>query len=156
MSKTLIAIVLATALNTAAAGIHAHYPQTLNLYTQPTPTETTAVRSILGRSFGKEWTDNEKSSGHRVTFTVGHADLDGDGRLDLLVFLNDYGFGYCSSHGCSGYALMATPGGYAQVPVNLAFFYGTVTILPTVHRGMHDLRYDDSHYVFKWDGKQYQ
>jgi hypothetical protein len=90
MSKTLIAIVLATALNTAvAAGIHAHYPQTLNLYTQPTTAETTAVRSILGRSFGKEWTDYEKSSGHLVTFTVGHADLDGDGRLDLLVFLKD-------------------------------------------------------------------
>ena len=132
------------------------YPETAALSGKPTAKETAIVRAVLGKFFGKEWSDFEKSAGRRVTFRVGHADLNGDGRPDLLVHLEDDAFGYCGSHGCSGYAILATQEGYAAKVINLATFYETVTVLPAAHRGMHNLRYDDSHYIFRWDGTQYQ
>lgn len=141
---------------TLASAAPPRYPQTLTLLEKPTAAETATIRSVLGRSFGKEWSAYEKSKGRAITFTVGHTDLNGDGRLDLLVFLSDYGFGYCGSAGCAGYAILATPQGYADKPIELATFGGEVTVLPTIHKGMHDLRYDDSSYVFKWHGEQYR
>ncbi len=141
----------------AAAGATApRYPQTVTLFDKPTAAEAATVRSVLGRSFGTEWSAYEKSKGRPITFTVGHADLNGDGRPDLLVFLSDYDFGYCGSAGCAGSAILAAPQGYTDKPIELATFYGKVTVLPTTHKGMHDLHYYDATYVFKWDGKQYQ
>jgi hypothetical protein len=139
-----------------AAAAAPHYPETVKLDAKPTGKETAIVRAVLAKSFGKEWPDFEKSAGRPVSFTVGHADLNGDGRPDLLVYLADFQFGYCGSHGCSGYAILATPAGHAAKPIDLAVFYGTVTVLPAARHGMHDLRYDDSQYVFHWDGAQYR
>lgn len=155
MRNLTLAIVAVLIASPAAYAAAPKYPQKVDTQGKPTPTEAKAVRSILGRSFGKEWTDYERSSGHPVSFTVGHGDLNGDGRPDLIVYLSDYDFGYCGSAGCAGYALMATAGGYAAKPIDLANFYGIVTALPTVHKGMHDLRYDDAHYIFKWNGTDY-
>lgn len=139
---------------TTAVAAPPHYPQTAPVGGLPTAAETAAVRGALSRAFGKEWTDYEKS-GHRIGFTVGHADLNGDGRPDLLVSLNDSDFGYCGSGGCAGYALLATPQGYAPKAIELAYFFEKAIVLPTVHNGMHDLRYDDDDKTFRWDGKAY-
>lgn len=140
----------------AGAAAPPHYPQTATLEGKPTAAEVATIRNVLGRSFGKEWTDYEKTKGGPISFSVGHADLNGDGQPDLLIYLGDPGFGYCGSAGCSGYAILATPQGYAAKPIELATFYEKVTVLPAVHKGMHDLRYDDAHKVFVWDGTQYR
>ena len=142
---------------TMASAAHAqppHYPQTAGVGEQPSAAEAALVRSVLSRSFGNEWTDYEKK-GKKVNFSVGHADINGDGRTDLLAYLSDYGFGYCGSAGCSGYAILATSKGYTDEPIYIANFYGKLTVLPAIHKGMHDLRCDDSHHIFKWNGKEY-
>ena len=157
MVRMIASVSLAAALmvSVATSAAAPRYLQTVTLMDKPTAAETVTVRSVLGRSFGKEWSDYEKSKGRAITFTVGHADLNGDGRSDLLVYLSDYHFGYCGSAGCAGYAILATPKGYADKPIELAIFGGKVTVLPVTHKGMHDLRYDDATYIFKWDGKRY-
>jgi len=156
MARNLILAVTAAGLAIGTnASASPHYPQTAALGGMPTAAEAATVRSVLSRSFGKEWTDYEKT-GHRIRFTVGHADLNGDGRPDLLVSLTDSGFGYCGSGGCAGYAILATPQGYASGAVELAYFFQKAVVLPASHKGMHDLRYDDAHKVFQWNGKEYQ
>ena len=144
------------AATTAAGAAPPHYPQVVAVNGKPTPAESAAIERVLGASFGREWSDYERSAHHPVTVSVGHADLNGDGRADLIVLLTDYQFGYCGSGGCSGYALIATPAGYAPKPVELANFQETLAVLPAVHRGMHDVRYDDAHVVFKWSGRDYK
>jgi len=133
-----------------------HYPQSAHLDAEPTAAETAVVREVLSKSFGSEWTDYERSEHKHIGFAVGHADLNGDGRPDLLVLVNDGGFGYCGSAGCAGYAILATATGFASTPVELATFYETVNVLPTAHLGMHDLRYDDATKIFRWNGHAYE
>lgn len=133
-----------------------HYPQTVRLDSTPTPAEAGVVREVLGRAMAPDWGNYERSKGHPIGFTVGHADLNGDGRPDLLVWLGDFEFGFCGSAGCAGYAILATADGYAARPIDLATFYDTVTVLPTAHHGMHDLRYDDARYIFRWTGRGYR
>jgi hypothetical protein len=151
-----LATVAGLIIGTAANAAPGHYPQSAAVGGQPTATEAAVVRRDLSISFGKEWTDYVKSSGRAPAFTVGHADLNGDGRPDLLVSLNDGGFGYCGSGGCAGYAILATPQGYASKAIELAYFFEKAVVLPAVHKGMHDLRYDDARMVFVWDGTQYR
>lgn len=148
------ALVLGMFCATAANAAPAHYPQTAAVGGHPTAAETAVVRRDLSASFGKEWTDYEKT-GRRIGFSVGHADLNGDGRPDLLVSLNDSGFGYCGSAGCAGYAILATPQGYAPKAIELAYFFQKAIVLPTAHNGMHDLRYDDGGKIFRWNGRAY-
>lgn len=155
MRNLILATVAGLTVSAAANAAPAHYPLTAAVGGQPTAAEAVAIRRDLGSSFGKEWTDYEKT-GHRIGFTVGHADLNGDGRPDLLVSLNDSGFGYCGSGGCAGYAILATAQGYAPKAIELAYFFEKAIVLPTVHHGMHDLRYDDANKVFAWNGTQYQ
>jgi hypothetical protein len=151
---TLVAIA-GLVIGTNASAASPHYPQTATVEGTPTAAEATAVRTVLSRSFGKEWTDYEKA-GHRIHFSVGHADLNGDGRPDLFVLLTDSGFGYCGSGGCAGYAILATPQGYATKAIDLAYFFEKAAVLPAVHYGMHDLRYDEATKIFRWDGKEYR
>lgn len=116
----------------------------------PTAAQTTAVRRALPEDFR----DAERMSHHPLTFTVGFADLNGDGRPDLIIHYTDQG--WCGSSGCLGYALLAAPGGYSTHAITLVLFVRTMTVLDSIHHGMHDLRFDGSTYVFRWTGTAYQ
>lgn len=79
----------------------------------------------------------------------------GSDRGSAPVSLYDPGFGYCGSGGCAGYAILATAQDYAPKTIELAYFFAKAIILPTVHHGMHDLRYDGARKIFQWDGTAY-
>lgn len=140
-------LTLCTAL--AIAGT-AHAAMTITPNAPPTAAEIAAVRRALPGDFR----DAERMSHHPLTFTVGHVDLNGDGRPDLIVHYTDQG--WCGSHGCIAYALLAHPGGYSTHAITLVYFVGTMTVLNAIHHGMHDLRFDNSTYVFHWTGTAYR
>lgn len=117
---------------------------------RPTAAETAAARRALPGDFR----DAERMSHHPLTFTVGLADLNSDGRPDLIIHYTDQG--WCGSHGCLAYALLAGPGGYSRHAIMLVYFGRTMTVLNAVHHGMHDLRFDGSSYVFRWTGTAYR
>lgn len=89
-----------------------------------------------------------------MTYAVGTADLNGDGRPDLIA---QFGSSlYCGTTGCSGFVVLATAHGYASHAIDLPNFQEKFTVLNQSHHGMHDLQFDDADYVFKWNGKAYQ
>ncbi len=87
-------------------------------------------------------------------FTVGTADLNGDGRLDLIAQYQ--GGMWCGSGGCSAVAVLAVAKGYSAKAITLPNFTEHVAILDASHHGMHDLKFDDAHKVFRWSGKTYK
>jgi hypothetical protein len=116
----------------------------------PTPAQRAAVTAAL-----TEEAAGARSQGHELRFSVGEADLNGDGRPDLLVHLSESD--WCGSAGCAAEAILATPVGYARRKTELGVnFVESMFVRPTMHGGMHDLRYDESSYVFRWNGQQYR
>jgi hypothetical protein len=135
-------------LGIAAAALA--YPMTVKTEAKATVAEDQAIR----RAFGAEWAQDEREDGHTYQFSVAHADLNGDGRPDLLIQLNENS--YCGSAGCAGYALLKTTDGYAAHGVDLANYYSDVHVLKSMHKGMRDLRFDDASHVFQWNGRSYE
>jgi hypothetical protein len=125
----------------AGAGAASH----VSLDAKPTPAQTAAVK----RAFGADFAD-------MTPFLVGQADLNGDGRPDLIILsqnpLN------CGSGGCEVSALLATANGYAAKGIDLFLSSERdFVVLDAVHHGMHDLRVAKmGSHLFSWDGKQYQ
>jgi hypothetical protein len=109
---------------------------------KPTPAQETAVKKVLAPGDRNE------------PFTVGTADLNGDGKPDLIAQFTS--MMECGTAGCSAVAVLATANGYAGKAIVLANFHERVTVLDTMHHGMHDLKFDDASYIFKWNGKAYQ
>jgi hypothetical protein len=87
-------------------------------------------------------------------FEVGRADLNDDGRPDLLARSSSRGG--CGSAGCQTYAVLATSVGYAGKSIRLATAGGKVFVLSAKHSGMHDVRFEIGTYGLKWNGKVYQ
>src|SRR3546814_16779475 len=85
-------------------------------------------------------------------YVVGQADLNDDGRPDLIVRYDDIGF--CGSSGCSGVIVMATAHGSASKTVRVHNFT-TMEVLQNKHHGMHEPHFDDAAYIFKWNGTAY-
>lgn len=133
----------AAAMPAAPAG-----PVEVRPLARPTPAEAAAVRRALaGQLTG--------AAGNMPGYKVAKADLNGDGRPDLFVHLTNSG--WCgASEDCAAYALLARPSGFSPTAIQLALFYQTIHILPAMHGGMHDLRYDSAHKVFRWDGREYR
>lgn len=130
----------------------AYAARTITPDAPPTPAEMAAAHQALPGDFK----DAERIEHHPPIFTVGRADLDGDGKLDLIIHFDDPL--ECGMQNCSAYALLAVPGGYGTHPITLALFpsHTTITVLDSTHHGMHDLRYDDSTHVFRWTGTAYR
>ena len=113
---------------------------------KPTPAQIAAIRHAAAADI-KEFNHPEQGG-----YAVALADLNDDGRSDLLVQYDDMAF--CGSSGCSGVIVMATAHGYASKAIDLPNFYGEIDILPTKHHGMHDLQFGDSP-VWTWNGEEY-
>ncbi|TAL80979.1 MAG: hypothetical protein EPN46_03035 [Candidimonas sp.] len=134
---------------TLALSVTARAATTVTPDAPPTGAETAAARRALPSDFR----DAKQMSHHPLKFTVGHVDLNGDGRPDLIIHYADQG--WCGSHGCLAYALLAGPVGYSPNAIMLVYFGQTMTVLDSSHHGMHDLRYDDATHVFRWTGTAY-
>jgi hypothetical protein len=112
----------------------------------PTAGQTVAIRRAAA--------DDIKEFNHRGEqgYLVALADLNDDGRADLLVQYDDAAF--CGSAGCSGVIVMATADGYARTAIGLPNFLGEIDVLSPMHHGMHDMKFGDSP-VWQWNGKTY-
>ena len=110
------------------------------------PAQSAAIRRVAADDI-KEFMHPERGG-----YVVALADLDDDGRQDLVVHYDDGAF--CGSTGCSGLVVMATGQGYARSGIGLPNF-GTLAVLPATHGGMHDLQFDGDSPVWRWNGRQY-
>ncbi len=130
-------ILLATAAPAAPPG------QSVTLDAKPTLAETAALQQALGKDYDA-----------MSPFNLAHADLNDDGRPDLIARSDSAG--WCGSLGCATYALVATAQGFATHAIPLATAYGPVEILPGIDHGMHQLRFSDGDHIFRWSGKTYR
>lgn len=115
---------------------------------QPTPAQTAAIRRAAADPIA------ELAHPERTGYAVATADLNDDGRPDLIVQFDDIAF--CGSAGCSGVIVLATPQGFATTTIGLPNFGRTLTVLPATHHGMHDLQYDGDSPIWRWDGTRYR
>lgn len=115
---------------------------------KPTVARTAAIRRATANDL------EEPLHPDQPLYSVALADLNNDGRADLLIQYT-YASGFCGSAGCSGMVVMATPSGYARKGVGLPNFGGELDVLPSLHQGMHDLQFNGDSPVWTWDGKQY-
>ena len=118
-------------------------PVTITPNRRPTAAQTRAARAA---GVGGTVPDD--------TFTVGEMDLNDDGKPDLIVHSTNHM--NCGSAGCGGDVLMREGDHYSKKYIILPNFGESVTRLGAMHNGMHDLSFDGSTYVFKWDGKAYR
>lgn len=109
---------------------------------RPSETENSLIMDALGAGYADE-----------KPFTIGHADLNGDGVPDLL-FRSDNP-SQCTAQGCPTYAALSTEGGVGNA-ILLAISYGNVFVLSTKTRGMFDIRYAAGGPVFRWSGRDYR
>lgn len=116
-----------------------------------TPEQDALVRRVLAG----EIAGAAGSGAGADAFRVAEADLNGDGAPELLVMFA--GGDWCGSLGCANYIFIGRLGGgwSAQAVDSGVIFYEQVHVLPKMHRGMHDLRFDDSRHVFHWNGQHY-
>lgn len=119
----------------------------------PADPPTAVQRAAVRRAAAAEFREMQQTEGKALEFSVGSADLNDDGQPDLIVHLSS--MSYCGSAGCGGFALLANGQGYATRQIALPWFYEKVQILPSRHRGMHDLRFDDARGHFEWNGREY-
>ena len=97
-----------------------------------------------------------KITGRELDYAVGEADLNDDGRPDLLAQYVDSHF--CGSGGCSTVLVMATAQGYAAraLPLQVLVQPGEkLTVLSSLHQRMRDLCYESA-YISKWNGNGYE
>jgi hypothetical protein len=123
-------------------GAGAGMPRVATPNAKPTPAQANAVKHAVAPDMRDDH------------FRVGFGDLNGDGRPDLIALYQ--GGTWCGSGGCTSVALLATANGYSSKAIDLPNFIESVAILSSMHNGMHDLKFDDATYIFKWNGTYYQ
>lgn len=144
----------------AKCGTHTHatsanatpapaYPVKLN-FGASAPEPDAAQAAAIARAAATDFRDFNHPQ--HPAYALALADLNDDGRTDLLVQYGDGAF--CGSAGCSGVIVMATARGYANHAVRLPNFYGRIDVLADRHHGMHDVRFGDGP-AWQWNGTQY-
>jgi len=117
---------------------------------------TDSQRAAIRRAAAADFVDAQEVTGRALEYAVGQADLNDDGRPDLLVqYVDAY---FCGSGGCSTVLVMATPEGYSAKALRLLVLVQPgeqLTVMDTQHLGMRDLRYE-SGYVSTWNGEAYR
>lgn len=108
----------------------------------PTLAEIKAVNSAVPSYMKKE------------KFTVGLARIQKNKPPAIIVHYT--GSIWCGSGGCAAIALLRKNNGYSHKPINLPNFTQSVTVLPRSHDGMHDLIFDNSNNIFRWNGHEYK
>lgn len=142
MNKTTVTALAALVLGCAATAAIAA-GASVKVEATPTAAETAAIRHALGKDYAE-----------MAPFTVGHADLNGDRKPDLIIRTGNSD--YCGSGGCATSVLLATASGYQAKAVDLAYSASDLIVLPTVHKGMHDIRFDGGDHLFAWSGTEYR
>jgi hypothetical protein len=140
--KTPLTALAALALGCAATAVMAA-GTSITINGTPTPGETAAIRHALGKDYAE-----------MSPYTVGHADLNGDHKPDLIIRSGNSD--YCGSGGCATAALLATATGYQGKSIDLAYSASDLIVLPAIHKGMHDIRFDGGSHQFVWTGTEYR
>lgn len=138
------------AANGAASGAQStSYPLAIDFgkdAIKPSAAQTAAIRRVAADDI-KDFVHPDQEG-----YAVALADLNDDGRADLLVQYDDMAF--CGSSGCSGLIVMAAATGYATQSIGLPNF-GTLAVLPAMHHGMHDLQFNGDSPIWHWNGNAY-
>ncbi len=137
----------------------------LSVLPAATPADSLSADSVARRALAEaveryagpldpEW----DGAGWRVAWT----DLNDDGRLDALVYLD--GPAWCGSGGCTVLVMEAIPeedaeelGAFAPA-AEISLMHGPVTVAPTASHGWHDLAVEDGqgHWRrLRFDGETY-
>lgn len=142
--KTLCTLLMLAAGGVATQAMAASVV-TVDMGVDATPTEVAAINRA-----------QNKDDISVLPVLVGHADLNGDHRPDLILRTRNSAL--CgSANGCETDALLATPKGYARQLTGLAGSGdGDVFVLPAMHNGMHDLRFEGGDRIIRWNGKEYR
>ena len=140
-NKTVMALAALALGGAATAAIAAG--ASVKVEATPTAAETAALRHALGKDYAE-----------MSPFTVGHADLNGDHKPDLVFRTGNSD--YCGSGGCDTSVLLSTARGYQAKAVDLAYSASDLIVLPAVHKGMHDIRFDGGDHLFVWSGTAYR
>lgn len=141
-------LAIASSLLAVAVPGNAGATQVVKFDLNPTAAQDAAIRRAAAAEIA-DFIHHDRDG-----YAVGQADLNDDGRADLLVHYSDISF--CGSSGCSGAIVMATKSGYATKSIGLPNFGARIEVLDSKHLGMRDLHFDDASYVFHWDGKEYR
>lgn len=140
------------ALGLIAGGCAMRRTTVISFHVHPDSAQAAAIR----RAAAGDFADVRRTEGHTLEYWLGLADLNGDGRPDLIVQYHDIGF--CGTAGCGLVVVLATPQGWARatLPVQAYLQPGDdLVALPSRHHGMRDLRYPTG-YVSTWDGSKYR
>jgi hypothetical protein len=121
-------------------------PVTVKIDRQPAP----ALRKAALASLAGINNDVRQKTGHDLDFRVAEADLTGAGRPDLLIRRME--LDQCNETGCFSAALIAEAKGGYGILTYLPWNHGAMTVLPTMHDGMHDMSFDGATDVYHWEG----
>lgn len=113
---------------------------------KPDAAQAAAIQQAFGARYGS-----------LLPYNFNRADLNGDGRSDLIVWPQNNT--YCGIPGCMMFVVPTTARGYGAAHEITVSQDATLTVLDSTHLGMRDIRFSGrlagSHVTYRWNGTQY-